>query len=103
MPKQSDRKKAEREDVKASLKSDVREKKPHENYLSYVKELNDRTGNPRSGISISREENSRAAPRSLNAVASLPTLPMRTPMSEQKLKNSPSSIAHSSRNIKQRP
>ena len=37
MPKQSERKKIEREKIQASIKSSVREKKPHENYLNYVK------------------------------------------------------------------
>ena len=37
MPKQSERKKLEREKIQAAIKSSVREKKPHENYLHYVK------------------------------------------------------------------
>jgi hypothetical protein len=37
MPKQSDKKRIEREQAQAKLKTDVREKKPFENYLGFVK------------------------------------------------------------------
>lgn len=37
MPKQSEKKKIEREKAQANINSNVREKKPHENYLNYVK------------------------------------------------------------------
>ena len=40
MPKQSEKKRLEREAAQKSLKSEVREKKPFENYLGYVKEVN---------------------------------------------------------------
>jgi len=40
MPKQSEKKKIEREKNQASLQSNVREKKPFENYLGFVKEMN---------------------------------------------------------------
>lgn len=45
MPKQSQKKRMEREQVQARLKTDVREKKPFENYLGFVKEMNKKRDN----------------------------------------------------------
>lgn len=87
MPKQSERKKIEREKIQASIKTSVREKKPHENYLNHVKELNryainSRMHSSRDNAGVENTLN----PHSLKAVASLPNLPTkRTPYSEQKL------------------
>ena len=56
MPKQSERKKLEREKIQATLKSNVRDKKPHENYLNYVKELNNKRANDHVRNHSSHEE-----------------------------------------------
>lgn len=75
MPKQSVKKRQEREQAQAKLKTDVREKKPFENYLGFVKEMNKK-----------REVQSRQKTGGrLTNVASLPNLHPRNANSEQKI------------------
>lgn len=78
MPKQSEKKKAELEQLQRGLKTNPREKKPFENYLGFVKELN------KKGINGERLE-SRDSHRKLSQVASLPNLSKRNLNTEQKL------------------
>ena len=92
MPKKSEKKRLELEQLQASLKTNVREKKPFENYLGFVKELNKKQ--------IASGETGRGeAQRPLQAVSSLPNLNGRVLNSEQKLLKSPGSTKpDSSRN-----
>lgn len=83
MPKQSEKMKLERERVQATLMTKVREKRPHENYLNYVKQVNQRKQSNNLPHS-SRDDGSEVQKNSLRAVASLPNLPKRIPQSEQK-------------------
>ena len=79
MPKQSDKKRQEREALQASLKTEVREKRPFENYLGFVKQMNkkttERTGS--RGVMPGETEDKR-----LTGVASLPNLNPRNLQSE---------------------
>lgn len=82
MPKQSDKKRIEREQAQAKLKTDVREKKPFENYLGFVKQMNDRSG---GGKSRSNLDDGSTDGKKLAQVTSLPNLHPRNLQSEQKI------------------
>lgn len=79
MPKQSEKKRMELENLQAKLKTNPRETKPVENYLNHVKEFNKRNVNV----------DSRQHKKGLSQVSSLPNLHPRNINSEQKVLKSP--------------
>ena len=91
MPKQSEKLRMEREIKQASLKTAPREKRPFENYLSHVKDLNKKR--------TERVQSRESGTRQLSGVASLPSLQQNRGLQlDQKPIQSPASGKSGSRN-----